>query len=113
MVLQGQVYWTDLDPVRGHEQRGLRPCLVLSRSALNALPLTVLVMAGTRAERVPRHYPTDIRVTAAESGLPSDTVFLGLQVRSVDPSRFRGLAGRLPEDRVPEILEVLRYLVEG
>lgn len=113
MILQGHIYWTDLEPTRGHEQSGRRPCLVLSRNALNDLPLTVLVMAGTGAERVPRPYPTDIRVTAAESGLPKDTVFLGLQIRSIDPSRFEGLAGRLPEHRLAEAFEVLRYLTEG
>ncbi len=113
MILQRQIYWTDLDPVRGREQQGRRPCLVLTRDPLNALPLTVLVMAGTSAERVSRRYPTDILVTAQESGLPKDTVFLGLQIRSVDPGRLVALAGRLPDCRLPEVLAVLRYLVEG
>lgn len=113
MILQGQIWWADLDPVVGREQKGRRPCLVLSRSPLNALPLTILVMAGTGAERVPRSFPTDLRVTAAESGLPKDTVFMGLQIRSIDPRRLFGLAGTLPENRLPEVMEILRYLVEG
>lgn len=113
MILQGQIDWTDLDPVRGREQQGRRPCLLLTRDPLNALPLTVLVMAGASAERVSRCYPTDILVTAKESGLPKDTVFLGLQIRSVDPGHLVALAGRLPDCRLPEVLAVLRCLVEG
>jgi len=45
--------------------------------------------------------------------LPEDTVFLGLQIRSVDPNRLVALAGRLPDGRIPEVCAVLRYLVEG
>lgn len=113
MILQGHIYWTDLDPVVGREQRGRRPCLVLSRDALNALPLTILVMVGTGAERVPRRFPTDLWVTAEESGLPKDTVFMGLQLRSVDPERLVAPAGVLPPARLAEALEILRYVVQG
>ncbi len=34
--------------------------------------------------------PTNVRVSAAESGLPVETVFLCFQLRSLDPARFAG-----------------------
>jgi mRNA interferase MazF len=110
---QGEIYWVDLDPARGHEQRGRRPGLVISRNELNDLPLTVFVMAGTSADRMDasRRYPTDVWVTAAEAGIPKDTVFLGLQMRSVDASRLGAKIGDLPQDRIPEVWAASRFVL--
>ncbi|MBI5085215.1 MAG: type II toxin-antitoxin system PemK/MazF family toxin [Acidobacteria bacterium] len=46
-VLRGDVYWADLNPVRGREQSGLRPVLVLSNDLFNRRSETVIVMAIT------------------------------------------------------------------
>jgi mRNA interferase MazF len=62
--------------------------LVLSSNAINRLPLVVTVIVGTKGENVTRDYPSNVRVSTAESGLPAETVFLCFQLRSLDPSRF-------------------------
>ena len=70
--------------------------LVISADAINCLPLVVTVVVGTKGENVTRDYPTNVRVSAKDSGLPMDTVFLCFQLRSLDPSRFVGPpAGRV------------------
>jgi mRNA interferase MazF len=89
-VHRGEIYFVNLNPVQGREQAGRRPVLVLSIDAINRLPLVVIVIVGTKGENVTRDYPTNVRVLPAESGLPSETVFLCFQVRSLDPSRFGG-----------------------
>lgn len=111
MARQGDIHWADLDPVQGREQRGRRPVLVISRNELNGLPLTLLVLVGTGAERVPGRFASDILVTAEESGLPKDTVFMGLQMRSLDPGRLGGRMGRLPESRLPEVWDRIRFVM--
>jgi mRNA interferase MazF len=45
--LRGEVYWADLNPVRGRQQAGLRPVLVLSHDLFNRKSETVIVMAIT------------------------------------------------------------------
>ena len=89
MIRRGEVYFVSLDPVKGREQAGNRPVLVVSSDAINAQPLVVAVVVGTDAKNVSREYPTNVRVFAKECGLPQDTVFLCFQVRSLDSSRFR------------------------
>lgn len=115
---RGSVYFVNLDPVQGREQQGSRPVLVVSIDAINRQPLVVVGVVGTSAENVPRDYPTNVRVTAAESGLPKDTVFLGFQIRSLDPQRFvdsasGGLrfAGRLGEERMRDVDDALRLVL--
>jgi len=87
-IHRGEIYFVNLNPVQGREQAGDRPVLVLSVDAINRLPLVVAVVVGTNGENVTRDYPTNVRVTAAESGLPTETVFLCFQIRSLDPRRF-------------------------
>ncbi len=46
-ILRGEIYWADLDPVRGREQAGLRPVLILSNDLFNRRSGTVIAMAIT------------------------------------------------------------------
>ena len=113
MISRGQVYFASLDPIQGREQSGRRPVLVISSDAINRQPLVIAVIVGTDAANIQRDYPTNIRVPAAESGLPRDTVFLAFQLRSLDHSRFAGPAvGTLSPTRMAEIADALRLTLE-
>jgi mRNA interferase MazF len=70
-------------------------------------------MVGTGAEHLTQGspFPSDLWVTAKESGLPKDTVFLGMQIRALDHDRLASKAGMLPKRRFPELCEVVRYLI--
>ena len=95
-IERGDIYMVDLNPAQGREQAGRRPVLVISVNAINRLPLVVTVVIGTKGENVARDYPTNVRISSAESGLPMETVFLCFQIRSLDPARFTGPpAGRI------------------
>ncbi len=87
-IERGDIYMVNLNPVQGREQAGQRPVLVLSVNAINRLPLVVTVVIGTKGENVARDYPTNVRIPSADSSLPLETVFLGFQLRSLDPNRF-------------------------
>src|SRR5262245_39210200 len=109
MISRGQIYMVDLKPARGREQKGRRPALVVSADAINRQPLVITVVAGTKAGNVSRDYPTNVRVTAAESGLPMDMVFLCFQIRSLDPGRFpASSAGSLSARKMADIDQALK-----
>ena len=109
-VQRGEIYFVDLNPVRGREQAGVRPALVLSVDLLNRLPLVVTVVPGTDAANVRGNYPSVVHVAPDESGLPLDTVFLCFQVRAIDPGRFAGrAAGRLDSTAMARIEKSIRY----
>ena len=103
-IQRGAIYFVNLNPVKGREQSGKRPVLVLSIDAINQLPLVVTVVVGTKGENISRDYPTNVRVFSAESGLPLDTVFLCFQVRSLDIARFpKEPVGRLTDEKMSEV----------
>jgi mRNA interferase MazF len=119
MIKRGEIYFVDLKPTKGREQTGRRPVLVVSADAINRQPLVVTVIVGTKAEKVTRDYPTNIRATAGETGLPMDTVFLGFQIRSLDPARFIDSvtgkptpAGLLKAEKMAEVDEALKRVLD-
>lgn len=115
MVSRGEIYFVDLNPTKGREQAGRRPVLVVSADAINRQPLVVTVVVGTRAENIPKDYPTNVRLLSKDTGLLFDTVFLCFQIRSLDQSRFLDQqskqaipTGRVKADQMRLIDDALR-----
>lgn len=111
MIRRGEIYFVELNPVKGREHAGYRPVLVVSDDIINAQPLVITVVVGTDAANVRRDYPTNVRVAAKEAGLPKDTVFLCFQIRSLDHGRFREAVGVMPPAKMNEIDEALKVVL--
>lgn len=79
-IQRGEIYFVNLNPVKGREQAGVRPVLVLSIDDINKRPLVVTVVVGTKGENIDRDYSTNVRVSPTESK----------QVKSL-VARWRGL----------------------
>lgn len=116
VVKRGEIYFVDLNPVKGREQSGKRPVLILSIDAINQLPLVVTVVVGTKGINKVKDYPTNIRVLPEESGLPLETIFLGFQIRSLDAARFISNsagkltpAGKLTKEKMNKVEATVRY----
>jgi mRNA interferase MazF len=108
-VHRGDIYFVNLNPTVGREQAGQRPVLVLSVDEINAQPLVVTVVVGTKGENIARDYPVNVRVPAGKTGLPMETVFLCFQLRSLDPKRFPDKpAGRMSDDAFLQVEDAVR-----
>jgi mRNA interferase MazF len=82
----------------------------LAFDVANRLPLVAAVVVGTKGENVTRDYPTNVRVSSAESGLPMETDFLCFQIRSLDPHPFFGPpAGRVSGAVLEKIESAVRH----
>ena len=110
---RGDIYRADLDPVVGSEQGGVRPVLIIQNDTGNLHSPTVIVAAITGRHKKP-HMPVHVPITAAESGLPSDSVVLTEQVRTLEKSRLSKYLGRLTEAAMARIDRALdRSLGKG
>jgi mRNA interferase MazF len=98
-IRRGQVYYVDLGGIAplgtgegSIELAGRRPAVVLSIDALNRVSdrraFYVLVVPGTTGAEMFKDYPTNVRVTPAESDLREETIFVAHQMRSVDSRRL-------------------------
>lgn len=69
VALRGEIWEVNLNPKKGREQKGVRPCLVVSTDGLNRSRFgTVIVCPITATERGsfvwrPKMAPGDLRVT--------------------------------------------------
>lgn len=101
-LARGAIVWVDLDPTRGHEQRGVRPCVVVSSADVAAqqrYPLVCVVpITGTPGEGA--LYP---RLAPGPSGLRRPSFALVDQLRSVDKARVRRAFGPVAADELEAI----------
>ena len=101
-VARGTIVWVQLDPTRGHEQRGVRACVVVSSAEVasqQSYPLVCVVpITGTPGEGA--LYP---RLSAGRSGLRKPSYALVDQLRSVDKTRVRHVFGRIAPEEVHAI----------
>ena len=104
---RGTVVLATLDPTVGHEQRGARPCVVVSDAAVasgSRYPMVgVLPVTGTEGEGA--LYP---RLEPGPSGLRKPSFGLVDHVRAVDKRRIRRVFGRVSADELGRIDTGLR-----
>ncbi len=68
-----EIYWLEFDPVKGSEQGGLGPALVVQNDLGNQFSASAVVAAISRS--VPaRPYPFVVAITPAQSGLTDASV---------------------------------------
>ena len=104
---RGDIYRADLDPVVGSEQGGVRPVLIIQNDAGNIHSPTVIVAAITSRRKKP-HMPVHVLVTAEESGLPTDSIVLTEQVRTLEKSRLTRYLGRVTDAAMSRIDQALK-----
>ena len=103
---RGSVILLDLDPTVGHEQRGVRPCIVVSDPEVVAdqrFPL-VCVVPVTGVLGVGALYPA---LSPGRSGLTKQSCALIDHLRSVDKGRVRRVFGQVDTSELKAIDEGL------
>jgi mRNA interferase MazF len=103
---RGQVWLATLDPVRGSEQAGTRPVLVLQADPLNDFLRTIVVVPFTTNVRWAR-FPFCVLVTAGDGGLAADSVALCHQIRVSDKSRLRQCLGQVSDAAIAKVARAI------
>jgi len=106
-MIRGEVWLATLDPVRGSEQAGTRPVLILQANPLNSFLRTAVVVPLTTSLRWAR-LPFCVLVPAGEGGLVSDSVILGHQVRVSDKSRLVRRLGQVSDTTLARVEQAIR-----
>lgn len=91
-VRRGEIYSAQLDPAIGHEQRGMRPVLVIQNDTGNQNSGTTIVAAIT--SRGKPHIPTHVLLYGA-TGVSDGSCVMLEQIRTLDVSRIRQRLGRV------------------
>jgi mRNA interferase MazF len=107
-VLRGDIVWAMLDPVRGREQAGRRPVLVMSHEVFNQRSGTVIAMAVT--SRAPREgFP--LAVALGDRSLPKASWVKVSQVRTLSVERLGKRIGSASPEELLQVTEGLDEII--
>ena len=107
-ILRGEIRWADLNPVRGHEQAGERPVLVLSHDVFNERSGTVIAVALTSQE--PRAgFPLTMEIKGGV--LPKRSWVKISQIRTLSTERLGRRLARVSDEDLVHIVEGLNEIV--
>lgn len=84
-ILKGDIFLSNLNPVKGDEQGGVRPVLVIQNDIGNYYSNTTIVAAITSKHR--SNLPTHVKLFD-KHGLLKNSVVLTEQIRTIDKSRL-------------------------
>ena len=107
-ILRGEIYWADLNPVRGREQAGLRPVLILSADVFNEYSGTAIAMAITsQSQRA--GFPLTLEIKPGN--LPKRSWVKISQIRTLSLERIGKKIGKVSVEELVQIIEGLNEII--
>lgn len=102
---RGDVYWAELVPRSGSEQKGRRPVVVVSHDAFNQVKSwrSIIVVPLSTSKAQAQRGPTAIALRKGTAGLKHGSVALCHQVTTLDRAKLTKHIGTLPLAKLAEL----------
>lgn len=109
----------NLEPIKGSEQGGARPIIVVSRDAINHYAINknrTLIMVGiptTDRANLDKLYPSHVELKRGSGGFTCDSVALCEQIRAIAPGeRLIRFMGRLTEEQMKRLEVAIKITLD-
>ena len=109
-ILRGEIRWADLNPVRGREQAGQRPVLILSQDVFNERSGTVIAVAIT-SQHQRAGFPLTLELT--QSKLPKQSWVKISQIRTLSVCRIGNKIAKATDEELALIIDGLNEIIGG
>lgn len=107
-ILRGDIWWADLNPVRGHEQARTRPVLIISHDIFNARSGTVIALALT-SQSPSAGFPLTLELRS--TALPKRSWVKISQIRTLSVERLGTRLASISPDELDQIIDGLNEIV--
>lgn len=107
-ILRGEIRWAELNPVRGKEQAGRRPVLILSHDVFNERSGTVIAMALTSQ---PQRAGFPLTLELQSKGLPKQSWVKVSQIRTLAVERVGPRLGTVSPEELAQVIEGLNDII--
>src|SRR5215475_12784986 len=106
-VHRWDVFWADLEPGVGSEQKGeRRPVIVVSNDGFNGAFSVVTIVSATKAEGKKRKvYPFEVLLPAGTITADHASIVMPHQVRTISKARLLERIGTLSDEEYQEQIE--------
>ncbi len=105
---RGEIWLVDFGMVKGYEQAGERPAVVIQSDSLSQLSTVIVVPTTTSRSVLQRG---TVLLPASKGSFDEPSAALCYQVRAVDRYRIKKRLGKLPETALAEIETTLAYVL--
>jgi mRNA interferase MazF len=106
---RGEIWMTDLNPVVGHEQGGIRPALVVSVDEFNHGPAALVSLLPITSTR--RDLASRVRLPAGEGGLTMESYIKCEEIRTVSRDRLIRRTGTPDAKYLLQAMTQVRYFL--
>lgn len=107
---QGEIWYADLNPIKGSEQAGYRPVVIISGNLLNEN--TPLCIVCPLTSKIKRYHGNVILEPNSENGLKSTSEILTFHIRSLSNERLKEKIGRIKEEELNDIKTCLNDILK-
>lgn len=107
-ILRGDIWWADLNPVRGSEQAGVRPVLIISDDIFNNRSGTVIALAITSQPPL-ASFPLTLELISPT--LPKRSWVKISQIRTLSVERLSNKLGFVSPEELNQIIDGLNEII--
>lgn len=106
-IRRGDIFYADLSPVKGSEQDGIRPVLIVQNDIGNKYSPTVIgIPITTSIKRT--NLPTHVPIFSSINDIPKDSLILVEQIRTLDKLRLKSKIGNLDKITMDKVKEAIK-----
>jgi len=110
-VNRGEIFLVNLEPVKGREQGGIRPFLIIQNDISNEYsPLTIGAAITSIIKST--KFITNIPIFKGKTGLDKDSIVLLNQIKTIDKSRIIKRIGSINKELMMEIDTALKISLD-
>ena len=112
VIQQGDIVWVRFPPARGSAPARRRPAVVLQHDRFNRTRLNTAIVAAITSNLKYGALPGNVRLPKGGGGLPRPSVVNVTQIATVDRADIDSVAGRLSRQRLAELWDGIRLVIE-
>lgn len=111
LITRGAIFYADLNPIIGSEQKGIRPVLIIQNDMGNKHSPTTMIAPITTKNYTGKYLPTHIGVTQFNKIRPNSIILLE-QIRTIDKSRLKGFVGYLYDEDMKLVEKAIKIALD-
>ena len=109
LIERGQVWLIDFNPIRGREQSGIRPALVISVDRFNNGPAELIIAIPITTRK--KNIPLLVEIFPPEGGIERISYIKCEDIRSLSKERLVKHIGKISDTTMDKTESILRLLM--
>jgi mRNA interferase MazF len=112
VINHGDIYWVDLEEPAGSEPGYRHPHVVVQNNLFNNSQIRTVVVCALTSNLKRANAPGNVLLDRKETNLPKPSVVNVSQIFTVDQMQLSEYVGTLPPQRVRQILNGIKLVLE-